>query len=189
MTYEISSRYRTIRSMNDDDVNKIIEMVEKYRPRTFLDYGCHFGHLSIELAIRYDMLIYAVDNFTGTIDDAPMKDLIDRATPSGDFFNVFWENVKQAEVLAEGYKGKIVSVRTGALHRVDATFDMAFIDSSHREEEAQEFILICDKVRPGGIIGGHDNGFAGVVAGQNLITNNCEWLDHGYTWFMKKKEG
>lgn len=187
MTYDISSRYRTIRSMNDDDVNKIIAMVEKHRPYAFLDYGCHFGHLSIELAIRYDMLIYAVDNFTGTIDDAPMKQLIDQATSTGDFFGVFWRNVNQAEQLAGGFKGKIVSVRTDALHRVDQVFDMAFIDSSHREEEAQEFILICDKVKPGGIIGGHDNGFPGVVAGQNLIVNRCEWLDHGYTWFMQKK--
>lgn len=189
MTYEISSKYRTFRSMNDDDVNKIMEMVEKHRPRTFLDYGCHFGQLAIELAIRYDMIVYACDNFTGTIDDMPMRQLIDQTTPTGNFFDTFWANVREAEALAGGYKGKIISVRTEALHRVDTVFDMAFIDSSHREEEAQEFILICDKVKPGGIIGGHDNGFPGVVAGQNLIADRCEWLDHGYTWFMAKKEG
>ena len=45
-------KYKTIHSITDDDTRAIINHAKNISDfKYFLDFGCHFGHLSIALAI------------------------------------------------------------------------------------------------------------------------------------------
>src|SRR5210317_583715 len=183
-----SKKYRTIHSINDNDVRLIDNYIKAENVKTFLDYGCHFGHLSIYLAKTYDITIYAVDNFTGTTDDVLMQKTINSLTNSYNFYNKVTSNIAENEP----YIGKIIlQYSENYLENNNTEIDFAFIDSSHRVEEANEFPLILNKVKPGGIIGGHDytknpECAQGVTLGIELIESQCTWLRNAYTWFMRK---
>jgi len=88
--YEMSREYRSIHSINDKELGKILYYFNTlHSPSTFLDYGCHLGHLSIELAIRYQIEILAVDTFLSSYNDILFK-------KEGDFKAMFESNVKEA---------------------------------------------------------------------------------------------
>lgn len=194
--FDISRKYRTIHSISDTDVEKIIMMIEKIKKennntiKNILDYGCHLGHLSIELAIRYDSNIYSVDNFVGTTGDNLMSETISKITNNGnDFYNIFIENLCEAEKTCCGFVGKIIPMKNINFLNSAIELDFAFIDSSHKVEDSWEFKKISDMVKIGGILGGHDNytgGGEGVIEGISKIENDYEWIENGTTFFMKK---
>jgi cyclopropane fatty-acyl-phospholipid synthase-like methyltransferase len=194
MNFPITEKYRTIHSINDKDVQDIIKYFESLdTPNIFLDYGCHLGHLAIEIALRFPVTVYAVDNFVGTTNDSKMKATLEKLTETGNFYDLFLSNITEVNT-KHTLKGTIVPLFSNDFFGspyCNLVFDFAFIDSSHRIEEAEEFFKIDKLIRPGGILSGHDLSLQqygeGVRRGISLIEHNYTWLRKSYTWFMKKK--
>ena len=183
MMYEVSKKYRSIHSINDKEIGKILSHFNTLNsPSTFLDYGCHLGHLSIELAIRYPIEIFAVDTFLRSYNNILFK-------KEGDFKAMFESNVKEVRSRCQ-MLGKITILSPAELFLKEQIVDMAFIDSSHTVEDAGEFPQIGKMITKDGIIGGHDYNLRapGVMAGVKLLENDFEHLPGGGTcFFMKRK--
>lgn len=191
--YELTRQYRTVHSINDRDVSRLLDLTPP-TARTIVDFGCHLGHLSFEFALHRCATIYSVDTFTGTLGDERMAETIAQLTgDSGDFFELFVHNMEECREAAGGFLGEIIPVRAGDFfERVlpGLVIDLAFIDSSHREDDVWEFEAIARRVRPGGVLAGHDNdpvSSMGVVEGIASIIDAFEWIEDSYTWFLRKK--
>ena len=182
--YEVSRKYRSIHSINDREMGKLLSHFNMLNsPVTFLDYGCHLGHLSIELAIRYPIKILAVDTFLSSYDPILFK-------KEGDFKSMFESNVKEACASCR-MLGKITMLSPEELFSKERIVDMAFIDSSHTIENAGEFLQIGKMITKDGIIGGHDYNprAPGVMAGVKLLENDFEHMGNGGTCFFMKRKG
>lgn len=193
--FPITSRFRTVHSINDDDVAMVLDNMPP-DARVVLDYGCHLGHLGFEIAIRHNVLVIAVDNFVGTVGDAHMAETVEQLTSGkNDFLPNFITNMEEAAAAAGGFRGRVVPMRTAEFDRFLATssimFDLAFIDASHRIEEAALYPVIAARVPVGGILAGHDydvnyNYSPGVVEGVGRIIADFEWVQLAYTWCLRK---
>jgi cyclopropane fatty-acyl-phospholipid synthase-like methyltransferase len=61
---DLVRKYRTGSSIIEEDVLEVSRQLNSLKtPKYFLDFGCHFGHLAIYLALNHDITIFAVDNF------------------------------------------------------------------------------------------------------------------------------
>jgi hypothetical protein len=199
--YEISKKYRTSCSINDADMDQIMKYVETCIDQygyfnwsrdidptfTFLDFGCHLGHLSIELAMRYPIKIYAVDNFTGTPGDKLMDDVISQVTNGkNNFFDTLMNNIHEVE---HQFKGRIIVLTPEEFFYWSPVVHFAFIDSDHRSSEEFEKI---DKLIPyNGYLSGHDYSKSnpdtkGVVDGIEKIKVCYIPIVLGYTFFLRK---
>ena len=205
MMFEITKKYRTKSSLNDTEVKIILHHleIELYGQTTkdlrplercregyrFLDFGCHLGHLSIELALRYPIEIIAVDNFWGTDCDQLMLDEIKRVT--GGYNNFHIQLLQNIEDNKDQFKGRIFVIPSVNFWQMNPIkFDFAFIDADHRS--SAEFPLIDTMVPSGGILGGHDNQYGnpdtiGVLEGIKMIKAHYDWIDSSPLFFMKKK--
>jgi hypothetical protein len=204
--FEISKKYRTKSSLNDSEVKIILHLLENelYEQTTddlrplehikkenykFLDFGCHLGHLSIELALRYPIEIIAVDNFWGTDCDQLMLDEIKKATGGQENFHLqLLDNIEENR---GQFKGKIFVIPSVNFWQMEPVkFNFAFIDADHRS--SAEFPLIDTMIPSGGILGGHDNQHGnpdtiGVLKGIDMIKHNYNWIDSSPLFFMRKK--
>lgn len=190
MPFEISRGYRTIHSLKDHEVEFVVKQVEAHRPSMFVDYGCHTGHLSFELASRFDMTIFSVDNFKGTQGDTLMADTVSSLTEGRmDFFPLFVQNMAKAARQYKGFKGQIIPMQTPCFFATRMAVDFIFVDSSHRVEEAEEFVWLSERLQPGGIFGGHDldTTCPGVTLGVSKIAAGYDWLKNDFTFFLKKR--
>lgn len=193
--FPITSRFRTIHSINDSDVAMVLANVSP-GAKAVLDYGCHFGHLAFEIAIRHDVLVLAVDNFVGSAGDPLMARTVEQLTAGkGDFLPNFIANMEDAAARAGGFRGRVVPMRTAEFDRFLETsslmFDLAFIDGSHHAEEADMFAAIAARIPIGGILAGHDYSpgtpySPGVVAGIERVMPDFEWVQQAYTWCLRK---
>ena len=186
MMYEVSRKYRSIHSINDREMGKLLSHFNILNsPVTFLDYGCHLGHLSIELAIRYPIVILAVDSFLSSYNPILFK-------KEGDFKSMFESNVKEACASCR-MLGKITMLSPEELFSKERIVDMAFIDSSHRMDAIREFPQIGKMITKDGIISGHDfsasKAYAGVVIGVRLLEKDFEHMGNGGTCFFMKRKG
>ena len=194
MKYEISKKYRTIHSISDFDVDNICRLVEENNVKKFLDYGCHMGHLSIELALSYDIEVTAVDNFTGSLNDPKMGATIQNLTGIDNFFDYCQANIKRHESL---YKGSVNMMYSKDWHekKLVEEYDMVFLDSSHTPEKCGEFVPVCNSIKSGGVVAGHDlhPNWPGVQMGIDLIQDQLEWIlkphnpRYSSAWFQRKK--
>lgn len=191
MTFELTNRFRTVHSLGDDEVSLVLKMIEKESPNTFLDFGCHFGHLSFEVALRYPITVYAVDNFVGTVGDERMVETVLEMT---DGENQFWDQFHlNMGLLRDRFQGKVVPMKSVDFLHPDhhPVIDFAFVDSSHLVEDAWEFVRISEMIPSGGVFGGHDYSQAnygeGVRAGVDCIVHDYEWIREEYLFFMRKR--
>lgn len=193
--FPISGRFRTAHSINDRDVSMVLANMPR-GAKAVLDYGCHFGHLAFEIAIQHNVLVVAVDNFVGSWDDPVMAETVGRLTGGkGDFLPNFIANMEEAAAAAGGFRGRVVPMRTAEFERFlevsDIRFDLAFIDASHREEEADIFPVIAARIPVGGVLAGHDYSpgtpySPGVAAGIARVLPDFEWVQEDYTWCLRK---
>ena len=190
--FEVTRRYRTIHSIRDDEAETALRHVP-HDARVIVDFGCHLGHVSFELAYRFPATIYAVDNFAGTIGDDLMRGTVERLTDGTmDFLPNMLANMVEAERLLGGYRGVIAPVRSSVfLANIlpSIEIDYVFVDSSHREEDVHEFEQIAARVRPGGILAGHDytKSCPGVWNAVNRLTDRFDWIVEGHTFVLRKK--
>ena len=182
--YEISRQYRTKMSLNDEEVSVIKTHVEKENVQTFIDFGCHAGHLTIELALSYSMDIVAVDSFK------TIAGILDEAHPDSGFFDTTANNIKEVEKQFLGSVRLLSDFEFFAAPMKD--LDMAFIDASHTLQDVWQFEAVEKMVKPGGIVAGHDWSLTciGVSTGiKTLLDKNCSLLKrHGPMWFLRKSK-
>ena len=185
-----TKKYTTIHSIRDDEKRQIIEKIEK-DDLIFLDYGCHMGHLSLEIALRFPIKILAVDNFVGTKNDKLMEKTVKDVTGgTGNFKNLVMSNIEE---VSKNYVllGKIDVLTPDELFATygEDSIDFAFIDSSHSIDEYQEYEKIAKMVKSGKILGGHDysSKHPGVIKGIESIQHDFDWISKNYTFFMRKK--
>ena len=186
----IIAQAKTIHSISDREVQIIVDAVKHFKPNSFLDFGCHLGHLSIRLAIDFEMDIYAVDNFIGSNNDTKMKNTIHQITNgNGNFYYNLMKNIEEAEVYLS-LNGNIQVYYSDKFFKLpDLKIDFAFIDSSH--DSYEEFIDIDKLIPPGGILAGHDNTDRyernqGVLKGIAMIEDNYEWIRNDFLFIMQK---
>jgi len=184
------NKAKTIHSITEGETQLIIDAVRKYKPATFLDYGCHLGHLSIRLALEFDISIYAVDNFIGSDGDEKMKDTIDNLTDGkGNFYYNLLKNIEEAQEFV-GLKGAIYVFYPKDFFAMKASIDFAFVDSSH--DTYQEFLDINELIPSGGIFSGHDYNDRyprnkGVLKGVAEIQEDYKWIRDKSLFIMQKK--
>lgn len=203
--YNHTRKYRTECSIKDSDMNQIIDLMEEKiypginefnrtndnhtKDYVFLDFGCHMGHLAIELAIRYPIRIFAVDNFRGTPGDQLMdREIMKHTSSLKDFHHVLIHNIDESRHL---FKGEVIPMYPRTFFSLsNLHINFAFIDSDHKS--SIEFVDIDRLIPSGGILGGHDFNVAnpetrGVTDGIRYIQNNYTWIYKNYTFFMRKK--
>lgn len=149
-----TKEFRTDHSISGADVEHILESIKGRK--TFIDYGCHLGHLSFEAAIRYDVDVIAVDNFTGTVGDPHMRATF-KNYPNG-FKEIFDDNMSKVQ---DRFIGRVEAVTSedfwsSRALELAGKVDSMFIDSSHRPEESGEYEKLANLLKSGGLMMGHD---------------------------------
>jgi len=180
---------KTIHSITEGEANIIISAISRFKPQTFLDFGCHLGHLAIRVALEFDIVVYAVDNFIGSNGDEKMKKTIHNLTGgSGNFRYKLLRNIEEAEELI-GFLGEVNIFYPDDFFKLSPPIDFAFIDSSHDSHE--EFIEIDKLIPSGGILAGHDltdryERNKGVMKGISMIEENYKWIRKSMLFIMQK---
>jgi predicted O-methyltransferase YrrM len=117
---------------------------------TFVEIGCWFGRSTAYLASRAAMAkkkvtIYAVDPWVGWIRGAPEN-----------VFVYFLDGMAQAGVIDIVVPLRMMSNRAVKLFN-DQSVDFCFLDGDHTYEAVSEDVRNWfPKIRPGGILAGHD---------------------------------
>lgn len=147
--------------LNLEDCNELYHKVSKHlasrkdtEPIRIADVGCWTGLSSTVLALatgERPAFIYSIDWFQGS----PYTNL-EFAGSCFDIKRIFEKNIKQFD-----FSNKINPMNLTSLEAVnsfaDNALDVVFIDADHRYEEVVKDIKFwLPKVRPGGLLMGHD---------------------------------
>jgi SAM-dependent methyltransferase len=157
---------------------------------TFVEVGCWQGQsLSFFLVEAFNsgkkLKVFGVDHFTGSVGDGPLLDMAE----SQDI-----ESLCRANVARAGYPVEIIRAESviGASLFADASIDYVFIDASHDGESVrQDLAAWLPKVKPGGIMAGHDYNQTPVQAAVDAafpgrkvehVYEHTATTPHGYQW-------
>ena len=155
----------------------------------FVEVGSWMGrstsYMAVEIAnSKKDIEFYCVDTWEGGPDHQGREEL-------SELYNIFLNNMKPVE---EYY----IPLRNTSLNASkkfeDNSLDFVFIDASHEYEDVKNDILAwLPKVKPGGILAGHDyypegcyDWFPGVKRAVNECLNNFEVLESELCFIYKK---
>lgn len=186
--FPITSKFRTVHSIGPASVEYIINSLTT-DTSIFVDYGCHLGHVSFEVAMRYDCEVIAVDNFIGSHNDPLMAETID-GMPDG-FRDTFDKNMASVKSHFIGSVIPMYSDQFWAKYN-NASIDVIFIDSSHNKEDDWEFQSLFDLLVPGGLLIGDDYEPAFRHVSQpvdklKLDKKAGQFTTHGNMFAMRKK--
>jgi hypothetical protein len=134
----------------------------------FVEIGCWVGKSIIYLATQAKAMglehpmIYAVDNWKGSTCDGLDKVCLEKQAAGMSLYQEFLNNVRQC-----GVEGMIAHIppdtipepvsSEAAKYMPDGSCDLVFIDADHsRDAVRKDVIAWVPKVRPGGILAGHD---------------------------------
>lgn len=157
------------------------------KPLHFVEVGAWKGKsaafmaveiINSQLPIRFDV----VDTWKGTLNEDVHQQ--DPDVVNDRLFEVFLENMKPVE----GHYNPIrmTSVEAAGLYE-NASLDFVFIDGDHTYEGVKaDLIAWKDKIRPGGIIAGHDFSPGNSVdqAVKEILPNYFP-APSGWCWFCK----
>ena len=125
----------------------------------FVEVGCWFGK-SICFAAEYsklidkDIVFFAVDNFLGTTTEPSQKQIIKEN--GGSIYLPFLKNIGLAGVSDRVLPLTCNSV-VAAKHIKDGTVGFCLIDATHEfKDVVQDIKAWRPKIKPGGILAGHD---------------------------------
>lgn len=156
-----------------------------------VEVGVYRGYFSrYMLALHPGLTLYMVDAwnpmaYEGKGDDAASPASREKYQAKCD------ENYAAAIKSVRPYDGRYRVIRKFSIDAVklfdDGEFDFVFIDAAHDEESAEEDGTIwLPKVKPGGIICGHDYGvYDGVKKAVDRLFGERVELDADFTWFYK----
>ncbi|MDD4889056.1 MAG: class I SAM-dependent methyltransferase [Phycisphaerae bacterium] len=137
--------------------------------------------------IKFD----AVDTWTGGT-DAPVNALLRAELPkyNGHLYDMFLQNME-----ACGVKEFITPVRAdsaeAAERYADGSLDFVFIDGDHSAPiVARDLAAYWPKVKPGGVMAGHDIGENDVEASLRVFcqSNGLSYYREGASWVMEKTQ-
>ena len=152
---------------------------------TFAEVGCWLGKSTIYLASRIrrskkKITLYAVDTFKGSPNENNMLAVVRQHR--GSLFAAFKTNLRDTGVTR--LVQPILTTSIKASRRFDdVSLDFVFIDACHTYQAVKKDISSwLPKVKPGGILAGHDIGTyrsvaqaVGELLGQVSIKENC-WI-------------
>lgn len=170
---------------NDCEIleNFVVEQMKKVGPAVKIaDVGCWTGKSTVSLALPgKEVSVTAIDWFKGS-------DGTELAMAASDVTvkDVLLSNLRYFDVLKQVNIIEDTSAKS-ALQFADHTFDIVFIDADHRYLEVEKDLLAWfSKVKPGGILCGHDCEF--ILKSKNDwnffndVTDN-PWNDSDYLRF------
>ena len=152
---------------------------------TFVEVGCWLGKSTIYLAARIrrskkKIKLYAVDTFQGSPNESNMLAVVRQHR--GSILAAFKKNLRDTGVtrLVQPIVATSIKASRGF---DDGSLDFVFIDACHTYQAVKKDISSwLPKVKPGGILAGHDIGTyrsvaqaVGEMLGQVSIKENC-WI-------------
>lgn len=160
---------------SDDDARVYQQLVGQYIEGRMVEVGCWKGRsLASVLPVcrRLDYIyVGAVDTWEGSPGE---RDTYHAEARTRDISAVF-ESELRKRGLRDLVTVHIMDSLTAAKAHADASLDLVFIDGDHAAEAVCADVLAwIPKIRPGGVIAGHDAGWESVQRG--LEAANIPWV-------------
>jgi len=158
------------------------EMVNKFDKATFIEIGTWKGRSTVYMARKIkesgkDIKLYANDIFGPYMSDGKQED-------STDIYDEFIENIEPYKSIVRPIKG---DSSIAARQFKDKSVDFIFIDGGHDYEVVLKDIQSWyPKLKDGGVFGGHDWGWEGVMKAVNEYFGDSFNL-RGQTWLINYK--
>ena len=142
------------------------EMVKRYPAGIFVELGSWKGRstafLGVE-AINADtgIRIHAVDVWSDDISGGAKKTMVEQGLTGNTLYDLFIENVAPVSSVITPMRMTTVQA---ASHFADGSVDFVFVDADHSYEACKQDIHAwLRKMKHGGVLAGHDYGWAGTV--------------------------
>lgn len=186
--------YKTIQGWFDFEAfyDMAISRVSAEEDSVFVEVGSWLGKSTCYLANRIKIsnkpiTLFAVDTWAGSENEEFHQQVV--GEHGGSIYDAFLANMYNGGVSSHVIPFRNTSVEA-ALSFNDDSIDMVYIDANHSEIEVLKDIdAWYPKVKPGGLIGGHDyhKGWGkGVVAAVDARFPNCHKMCNS-TWYFVKK--
>jgi hypothetical protein len=155
---------------------------------TFVEVGCWQGMSLAYFLVEANksgknLKVFGCDHFRGSVNDGPLLHEAGIKSIAGHCFH----NLRRA-----GYPYAMINADsvTGATFFADCSIDYLFVDGSHDYQSVRDDLAAwMPKVRPGGIVAGHDFNQPAVeravreaFPGRHIEHLKNPRLDHGYVW-------
>src|SRR4051812_28921029 len=148
------------------DFEGLYESIAKYfKQGTFVEIGTWLGKSTCFMSelIKEENLpikFYGVDTFLGEINATDQQDIVKKE--GGSIYKAFLHNMKNAGVLNQVTPLQMTSKDAAELFE-DGSLEFVFLDAEHVYEDVLDDLKTWwPKVKPGGIIAGHDFNGEGV---------------------------
>jgi hypothetical protein len=169
------------------DFEKVYDhAVQKFSDGIFVEVGCWLGKSTCymgELIAKKQCNIkfYAIDTWCGSNEDYHIQ-YIESIGGTDELYNQFINNMKTSNVLQYITPIRLTSRNASQMFE-DKSISFAFIDASHFYEDILNDIECwLPKIKPGGIIAGHDYpGADGVVKAVQQIFG-ADYTTHSNSW-------
>lgn len=178
----------------DNDANLYDMAVKKFPDGSrFVEVGSWCGRSSLAMVdsiLRHDkqIVFYCLDHFEGSSEHQVGGWAEDSSVVNKTLYQEYCKNI-------EAYKEYIHTMnmpsKEGCIGFEDNSIDFVYIDASHEYEYVKKDIDIwSEKVKPGGIISGHDWGWEGV---QSAVIDFCKeknyYINNEFdsSWYVYKR--
>ena len=157
------------------------DMVQRYPAGIFVELGSWKGRSTAFLGVEAinagtGIRIYAVDVWSDDISGGAKKTMVEQGLDGHALYTRFMENVAP---VASAIVPMRMTTTQAASNFADGSVDFVFIDADHSYEAVKQDIQTwLPKVRHGGVLAGHDYGWAGTV--QRAVHETLgekDWLD------------
>jgi predicted O-methyltransferase YrrM len=137
-------------AFSDFDREALKTQVRSIAARRVLEVGSWLGNGSTRTLLAEGVFVYAVDHWLGNRNVPRHREI----AAEFDVFATFQRNTAQ---WADRVKPMVMSSADAAAIVCDGVFDLVFLDADHSYDETRRDIALWSpKVRPGGILCGHD---------------------------------
>lgn len=163
----------------------LTNMIRKRKFKIGAEIGCAGGRTTNWLLKNTDVFLYAVDLWENPPADVSWG-IQYRAWEFPRVRNRFVKNTR-------GYRGRVKELRgiswEMAKHVEDNSLDFIFIDADHEYESVVRDILAwTPKVKPGGMVSGHDTHFPGVLKAINELIPHWKTDHVDHVWYCSKED-
>lgn len=157
------------------------DMVQRYPGGTFVELGSWKGRSTAFLGVEAinagtGIRIYAVDVWSDDISGGAKKTMLEQGLDGNALYTRFMENVAP---VASAIVPMRMTTTQAASNFADGSVDFVFIDADHSYDAVKQDIHTwLPKVKDGGVLAGHDYGWAGSVRrGVHDAIGYQDWSD------------